>query len=291
MNIGFHVNSNRDIGMECAYSAALSVIKYGAVPVFRVTDEALFDGDTSGFVFEDFNKAGIDVMISIGGDGTFLAMISQWRHLDCDFVGINKGSIGFLTQIDTADVDDRIRDIISGSYNIIKRSQLLVEVYSKDNELRGREICFNDCSISRGEKLHITKLLLKIDGQVVERYYGDGLVISTATGSTAYSLAAGGPLLMPDMRDIIITSVCSHTLHNISYVIGENNKVEVIIEDFETAPVICPDGRDFIKPEPEDRVVISLYEKTVNTINFGQNRFFSDIRHKIIQRGSFYENG
>ena len=289
MNIGLYVKKNRDINYECALTTVKAIIANGATPVLRPSDKESFPAGVGGVLFEDFNNASLDVMISIGGDGTFLGMISEYRDLNVDFIGINKGSIGFLTRISVDDVEQSIKNIITGQYRTVSRSQLLVKVFNKDGVLKGSDICLNDVSICRGDKPHITRLQLTIDGQYVERFFGDGIVISTATGSTAYSLAAGGPLLMPNMRDIIITSVCSHTLPNISYVASPESTVEIFVESFENAPIICPDGHDFINLESEDKIVITLYEKTVKTIFFGEDSFYSDVRRKIIQRGSFYE--
>ena len=118
--------------------------------------------------------------------------------MDTEFIGINKGSIGFLTEINVEDLDCDIALLTSGKYLTQERTQLKVEVYGSDGRLKGSSVCLNDIMIVRGVKPHITRLELSIDGQKVEKFYGDGLVIATATGSSAYSLAAGGPLLYAD---------------------------------------------------------------------------------------------
>lgn len=290
MKIGLFVNTNRDKDYECASRAIGAILSCGAMPVLRPHDAVKFPRKVEGLLFDNFDKADLDVVISIGGDGTFLAMVSELRDINADFIGINKGSIGFLAQVNADDIDDSIKAIASRDYKTIARSRLLVQVYNKNGKLKGEDICLNDCAISRGAKLHVTKLLLRINGQNVERFFGDGLVIATATGSTAYSLSAGGPLVMPDMPDIIITSVCSNTFQDISYVVGPDSTIEVEVEAFETAPIICPDGRDFVTIEPEDRIVITRYDKTLNTILLGGDSFFNDVRRKLVRRGSFYEN-
>lgn len=290
MKIGLFVNTNRDKDYECARRAIGAIISCGATPVLRPHDAVKFPGRVEGLLFDDFTKAGLDVVISIGGDGTFLAMVSELRDTDADFIGINKGSIGFLAQVNDEDVEDSIKHIAAHDYKTIARTRLLVQVYNRKGVLKGEDICLNDCAISRGARLHVTKLLLRINGQNVERFFGDGLVVATATGSTAYSLSAGGPLVMPDQPNIIVTSVCSNTFQDISYVAGPDSKIEVDVEAFETAPIICPDGRDFVTIEPEDHIVITRYEKTLKTILIGEDRFFNDVRRKLVMRGSFYEN-
>ena len=289
MRIGLKVNTNRDEGYACAYKAAQAILDNGAVPVLKPEDKAGFP-ELAGVVFEDLRAAAPDVIISVGGDGTFLATVAEYGDTDSAFVGINKGSIGFLAQIEEQNLEECIKTIVSGDYRILNRNRLSVEVYNKDGVLKGTDMCLNDCSIGRGAKLHTVKLLLKVDGQVAERFIGDGLIISTATGSTAYNLAAGGPILMPDMRDMIITANCSHTFSSFSYVVSPESLVEIIVEPFETPPLICLDGRDFVDFEDNDRVVIKASGKPVKTISISPEGFFSVIRHKIIMKGSFYEN-
>ena len=144
--------------------------------------------------------------------------------------------------------------------------------------------------IVRGAKPHVTRLTLTIDGQKIEKFYGDGLIIATATGSSAYSLAAGGPLLMPEMKDIIVTPICSHTFNGLTYVTGPDSVVRVDLDNFESAPMICPDGREFVTLEPFDYIIIKRYSKVLKTATLKSDNFFSDVRKKIVQRGSFYEN-
>jgi len=290
MRIGLHVNTNRDNGYVCAFITAQAILKYGATPVLRNEDKGSFPDGLEGVEFANFFENTPDVIISIGGDGTFLYMVGTYGDTDAAFVGINKGSIGFLAQINVEKIDGCIKRIVDGDYQIIKRNRLNVQVFNKAGLLKGGDVCLNDCSIGRGAKLHIAKLILKVDGQIAEHFFGDGLIISTATGSTAYNLAAGGPILMPDMDDVIITANCSHTLHSFSYVVPSHSVVEIIVEPFETAPIICLDGRDLVDFEDNDRVVIKPHEKMLKTISFGDDNFFGVIRHKIIQKGSFYEN-
>ena len=127
-----------------------------------------------------------------------------------------------------------------------------------------------------------------------------GTAIATLSGAAATnatlaffgggSLAAGGPLLMPSMKDIIVTPVSSHTLYGLKYVAGPESEVRVVLDDFESAPIICPDGRDFVDLEPFDSITIRRHNKVLKTATLKRDNFFSDVRKKIVQRGSFYEN-
>ena len=289
MNYGIVSNGTRDAGYGTAIRAAEVILGSGNTPVFEKELEGKFDAP-EGSVFAVFDTLDIKTIISIGGDGTFLSVVTKYRELDTEFIGINKGSIGFLTEITEASLESDLGKLISGDYSTIERTQLKCEVWNNAGDFKGSAVCLNDILIVRGVKPHITKLELFIDGQRVEKFYGDGLIVSTATGSSAYSLAAGGPLLMPSMKDIIVTPVSSHTLYGLKYVAGPESVVRVVLDDFETAPIICPDGRDFVALEAFDSITIRRHDKVLKTATLKRDNFFSDVRKKIVQRGSFYEN-
>ncbi|SMC34397.1 NAD+ kinase [Oscillospiraceae bacterium] len=288
MRFGIHSNKTRDLGYEVAQELASVMLSHGHVPVFReyMQDTAL--GRMGGVEFGGF--ADCDIIFTIGGDGTFLGVISDYRELGVPFVGVNKGSIGFLTQISEDSMEDAITRITEGRYNIIERMQLSAELYDSQGNLKGHDVCLNDVAVLRGDKPHIVKLSLYIDHERVERFYGDGLVVATPTGSTAYTLAAGGPLLMPGMDNIIITPLCPHTLQSTSYVIGPDSEVEIRLGNFETIPIVTPDGHEFPTLSPYDVIRIRKHPSKVKTVDLGYTGFFQNVRRKIVARGSFYEN-
>ncbi len=292
MNYGICSNGSRDTGYVTAIKTAKILADLGATPVFEpgMDEECPKLKEIPGIVFADFTKTDLKAVISIGGDGTFLSKVAKYRELDTEFIGINLGSIGFLNEITLDDLEKDLSQLVSGSYDTIDRTQLQCEVFNKDGELKGSSVCLNDVIIVRGAKPHITTLVLSIDGQIIERFRGDGLVVSTATGSSAYSLSAGGPILMPNMKDIIVTPICSHTLNGYTYVATPESEIKISLEEIETAPLICPDGRDFIDLESYDSVVIRRYGKVLKTICLKKDSFFSNVRKKIVQRGYFYEN-
>lgn len=292
MNYGICSNGSRDTGYETAIKTAQILSGLGAVPVFEtgMDENCPKLKEIQGVVFADFPKTDLKAIISIGGDGTFLSKVAKYRELDTEFVGINLGSIGFLNEIMIESIEKDLAQLVSGDYDTIDRTQLICEVFDKDGKLKGTSVCLNDIIIVRGAKPHITTLVLSIDGQIIERFRGDGLVVSTATGSSAYSLSAGGPILMPNMKDIIVTPICSHTLNGYTYVATSESEIRISLEEIESAPLICPDGRDFVDLESYDYVVIRRYDKVLKTVCLKKDSFFSNVRKKIVQRGYFYEN-
>ncbi|MCR5328956.1 MAG: NAD(+)/NADH kinase [Saccharofermentans sp.] len=292
MNYGICSNGSRDTGYETAVKTAKILSSLGATPVFEpgMDQECPDLKNIPGVVFEDFSKIDIKTIISIGGDGTFLSKVAEYRDLNTEFIGINLGSIGFLNEIHNEDLEKDLAQLVSGNYDAIDRTQLKCDVFDQDGVLKGSSVCLNDIIIVRGAKPHITTLVLSIDGQIIERFRGDGLVVATATGSSAYSLSAGGPILMPNMQDIIVTPICSHTLNGYTYVATSESEIKISLEAIETAPLICPDGRDFVDLQSYDSIVIRRYDKVLKTVCLKKDSFFSNVRKKIVQRGYFYEN-
>ncbi|MBP5180864.1 MAG: NAD(+)/NADH kinase [Clostridiales bacterium] len=289
MRFGIHSNDTRDVGYKIAIRLSRFLLDKGCVPVF---EEELKDSVLSSITGVEFGSfKDVDIIVSIGGDGTFLYVISTFRKLDKPFIGINKGSIGFLTEVSEYNMDDAFERLIEGNYTTLNRMQLRVEHYDKNGNLKASDICLNDLSVLRGAKPHITRLTLYIDGERVEKFYGDGLVVATPTGSTAYTLAAGGPLLMPSMDNILITPLCPHTLQNMSYVIAPESVVEIHLGNFESVPIVCPDGREFENVEHYDVLKIRRHDYPCRTICLNMTGFFQNVRRKILARGSFYEDG
>jgi len=268
MKYGIVSNSNRDKDGAVAAKVSELIEKFGG--------EATFDIDSS-----------VDVIISIGGDGTFLSVIDKYRDFDCAFIGVNRGSVGFLTDINNLEQD--IKTLVTGDVKVIERSQLKIDVYSESGDLKGTDYCLNDVMVCRGSWPHVTNLDLFIDGEKIETFRGDGIVVATATGSTAYSLAAGGPILMPYMQDIIVTPVCSNTFYGYSYVTTKDSVIEIGVGKFETPPIITPDGRQFVELSPGDSIRVTGHDKTVKTLSVSGNNFFTDVKSKILRKGSFYE--
>ena len=289
MRFGIHSNDTRDLGYKTAITLSEFLVERNCTPVFECGLENTKLSSVEGVEFNSFDD--VDVIVSIGGDGTFLSVISDYRDLDKPFVGVNKGSIGFLTEVSDYNIEAAFERIIEGKYKIMERMQLKAELYDRYNKLKCEDVCLNDVSVLRGAQPHITKLSLYIDNERVEKFYGDGIVVAAPTGSTAYTLAAGGPLVMPNLDVILITPLCPHSLQSMSYVISSESEVEIQLGSFETVPLVCPDGRVVPNIEQGDVLKIRRYDKTVQTINLGMTGFFQNIKRKIVARGSFYEDG
>ena len=288
MNFGIISNKDKDKDYSFARHAAALIRERGSI----ATIDNGYDGTPLG---SDSNvtKAGYDkcdLLFSIGGDGSFLAAVHHHYAKDIPIIGINLGSIGFLTEIHPDQFEDALDRILAGQYTIENRIQLEVTVKDKDGHDKGGGVCLNDVVIARGYLLHLLTVDLLIDGDYVERLSGDGVILSTPTGSTAYSLAAGGPIIKPELTCFLVTPICPHTLHNRSYVVSEDSIVEIRMRDFHERPLLSVDGRNDIELEPLDSVFVRKSDYPMKIAKIGYSNFYQTIRQKIRARGSFYED-
>lgn len=163
------------------------------------------------------DQSQIKFLISMGGDGTILRLSHRYSHLDAAIVGINLGHLGFMADIPITDIYPSLKDLINGAYTIDRCLAL------EANHLRA----VNDIVIHRAQNYSLIELSLQIDDVYVNTFVADGLIIATPNGSTAYSLAAGGPILSPTLNAIVITPICPHTISNRPIVLTPDRKIEI----------------------------------------------------------------
>jgi NAD+ kinase len=174
-----------------------------------------------------------DVVVVLGGDGTMLSAVHRFPGVP--LLGLNLGSLGYLASVEEAHFEDAIRSLAAGRYKVSMRTALKV---------RGVD-ALNDVVVSRGVTGHAIRLDFSVDGERVTRFVADGLVIATPTGSTAYSLAAGGPVLMPASQSVVVTPVCPHALSSRPLVLKDSVRMAVSVEVREAGgePAVFADGR------------------------------------------------
>lgn len=289
MLLGIISNREKDPDYSFARYVAEKIVKRGSI---AVVDDFYRDtelGKDSNVIVDAYEKC--DLIFCLGGDGTFLSAVHDHFLKNVPIIGINLGSIGFLTEINPDQFEDALERIHNNDYRIENRMQLEVTVVSESGEEKGNGICLNDAVIARGFLLHVLTLDLFIDNDYVERLSGDGVILSTSTGSTAYALAAGGPIVKPDMNVMLVTPICPHTLHNRSYVVTEDSVVEIRIKKFSEKPILSMDGRNEINLDPLDRILVRKSKHSIKLAHIGYTNFYQTVRQKIRARGSFYEDG
>ncbi|MHB8961780.1 MAG: NAD(+)/NADH kinase [Saccharofermentanales bacterium] len=284
MRIGLIPNPDKDIGLQRTIEMASQISALGGISVLdRKYSDYLPDG-RQNIVFSDYGN--VDILICLGGDGTFLTAIHDTFKLHTPIIGVNMGSVGFLAEISPDRIEASIRQLFAGEYTTEKRMMLETVCRSSNGKIKGRSVSLNDLVISRGGISRILNLDLYIDGFLVEKLPGDGVIVSTPTGSTAYSLSAGGPIIQPDLEMLLITPLNPHTLHNRCYIAGSGSRIEIVVKDYPFNPLLTSDGIHVCMLEQSDRITVSKAKGHMHLIRLNPVNFYESLTTKIYSRGN-----
>lgn len=219
-----------------------------------------------------------DVLISLGGDGTMLASARAVGQNQTPILGINLGGVGFLTEINSNDLCNTLNKLKSGDYFIEKRMVLESEV---EGVGKLDQYALNDVVLDKGEVARLFLLHLYLQDEFICSYSADGLIISTPTGSTAYCLAAGGPIINPRMNAIIVSPICPHTLASRPIVFSENETLKVVVELSSRHAVLTIDGQVAFNLKSGSSVSVQKAKHWVNLVKFRDRSFYDILRTKL----------
>jgi len=229
--------------------------------------------ETGGFELKELCEK-VDFLVSIGGDGTLLSVVRNSFKFDKPILGIHMGTLGFLTDIVFEKLPTFLNDFSSNNYKIDNR--MLVECKVNDKTF----VAFNDIVISRKTVSSMIKIKAKIDGNSFNTYYGDGVIISTPTGSTAYNLSVGGPVVYPLTEAFIITPVAPHSLTQRPLVMPADIEIEFKITD-EQGAVLLIDGQDTYEVEDKTIIKVTIANKKAKLIHRTKRNFFEVLNEKL----------
>ena len=223
------------------------------------------------------NKA--DFLLSIGGDGTLLKAVTYVRESEIPIMGINTGRLGFISSISADQIDDAITDILKGNYKINERT--LLELSSDKNLFKEKNFALNEVAVSKKDTSSMIRIDAYVDDEFLNTYWADGLVVSTPTGSTGYSLSCGGPIIMPGTNNIIITPNAPHNLNVRPIVIDDNSVVKLKIEDRDQLALVSLDSRSRAF-DSETELIIKKANFKVRLVQPQNNSIIKTIRHKLM---------
>ncbi len=218
-----------------------------------------------------------DLIISLGGDGTLLAALQHALRLDVPMLGVNMGHLGFLTEIEPKDIDQAVPRLAVGDYTLDERMMLSV---------RGSDICaLNEVTVIRApSSRRILTLAVYVDGRLTQHFAGDGLIVATPTGSTGYSMSAGGAIVSPGVDLMLLTPVCAHTPHAKPIIVPASSRVEVVLqEDCEAA--LSLDGRYISLLKSGEHALIYRSQQSARFIRMGGEQFFERLKSKLLDWG------
>jgi NAD+ kinase len=221
----------------------------------------------------------IDFMIAIGGDGTFLEAFASFNLQKIPLLGINTGRLGFLTDISPEEIAHAVQSLISGNYRIEERSVLAVSLNPR-TEI-SLPYALNELTVHKRDTSSMIMVHAYIDGVFLTRYWADGLIVATPTGSTAYSMSVGGPIVTPDSQNLIISPIASHNLTVRPVIIPDHCEVMLKIESRDSKFLLSLDSRSYVF-EKTLEVRVKRSEKNVALVKLSNQSFYDTLRNKLM---------
>ena len=270
-------NKQKDINLEITEQIRHHISRLGAV--CNIYDQ--YDRDVSSIDIPE----GTQCILVIGGDGTILAAARMLVGSNIPLLGINLGTLGFLADVNLADLSKTLDLLLQDQYQVENRIMLTAEVY-KQGEKAATYIALNDFNINRFGASRVIGLKVGINGSVIDRYRADGVIVFTPTGSTGYNLSAGGPIINPTCKNFVITPICPHSLTARSIVLAKEDIVTVEVEQIRSnikeEAIISFDGREGLSLFPGDQVKIYKSQEVTPFIKATEVSFVQILKEKLL---------
>lgn len=221
-----------------------------------------------------------DLIIVLGGDGTLLSVARLVERPKVPILGVNLGGLGFITEIAIDELESILEKTLAGNFSVEKRMTLDVRVHGKRRKPKKFRV-LNDAVITKGARSRIIDLETYVGKEYLCTYRADGLIISTPTGSTAYSLAAGGPILYPSLGAVVLSPICPHTLTNRPIVVSSKSTIRVTLRSAGDAVILSPDGQQGVFLKDGDVVEARDYGVSVSLVKAPSRGYFEVLRNKL----------
>lgn len=219
-----------------------------------------------------------DIAIAIGGDGTTLNVAKMAAFYDKLTLGINAGRLGFMSGLEKNELH-LLKNLVTGEYEVEQRMLIKAQM---DDEIY---YCLNDAVVSRGDLARLIDASVYCEGRLVNYNRADGVIVSTPTGSTAYSLAAGGPIVSPDNSCFVVTPICPHSLVNRSFVFSADKELEIVVgNDKNNKAFLTVDGAKSVPVQKQSRITISKAEFSAKLIKLKPDNFYEILNKKLVER-------
>jgi NAD+ kinase len=218
----------------------------------------------------------IDFLISLGGDGTILRLLHSHKEITAPILGVNLGSLGFMADVPTTEIYQSLQELVDGNYTI--QSRVVVEGLTAKGE---SSFAVNDIVVHRASNSSLVDLAIHVDGDYLNTFSADGIIISTPSGSTAYSLAAGGPIISPEIDALVITPISPHTISNRPIVLMPRKEIQIQYLSPYDPVEITFDGWDKYKMSEGEMLSISRSERVFRLVCLPQHSYFSTLRTKL----------
>jgi NAD+ kinase len=282
VKVGLVVHAGRDASLHAAADAARTLVDLGVEVVATAgaaDDEPQVDGVVAAPAssFAD----GLDLVVSFGGDGTFLRAAHLCRDQGIPVLGVNLGRLGFLAEVELDDVGPALRAVADDRYQVEPRATLEVEVVGPDGRSLGTGWALNEVAVEKTERQRLLLMDVHVDGTLFAKVPADALIVATATGSTAYALSAGGPIVSPHLGGVLVVPVAPHSLFDRTYVAAPDETIRIdLLPDQASALVSC-DGREPVEAPPGAHVIARGGGRPVQLARVGVTDFPTLVRRKF----------
>jgi NAD+ kinase len=283
VKVGILANPDK-AGARRTLDALREVLSARGIGWVMETDTAVLAGEADGVDASEFGGR-VDVLAVLGGDGTMLHAVSKLGAFDKPVAGINIGNLGFLTTCTDRDLDAFGDALRSGRFTTSRRTLLEATVEHAGCEPR-TFLALNEVTLARGQTARLVSLEAWVSGELLNHYRADGLIVATPTGSTAYSLSAGGPLVSPCAAVFLITPICPHTMSQRSLVVADDSVISLCPQGGGDGPVLFTvDGRDCMTIGEGSRVEVRKAKASFDLLRLEGHSFYEALRQKLNWRG------
>lgn len=283
MIVEIHSNMTRKNAYEVTVAVYSELKKLGVTILMPNDLQQHFQGFDISFLDVDVASAMCDIIIAIGGDGTIIHSAHYAAEYNKPILGINAGRLGFLAGLEKQELS-MLSALIGGNYETESRMMLKVSHYEKDM-LISQNYCLNDCVIGRGVSLRLCEIEVRCDGRKINDYLADGIIVATPTGSTAYSLSSGGPVVDTAIESLILTPICTHSLFSRSMIFKPESKISICVKNPDVClPVFSCDGQIGIDMGLDSKIVIEKAERVTKIIRIKSDSFADIFSQKLMER-------
>ena len=285
MKIHIHTNMTRKHAYEVTANVYNELISLGADISMPIELEEFFRDFKVNFLDEGTAVSLCDIIIAIGGDGTIIHAAHFAAEYDKPILGINAGRLGFLAGLEKQELH-LLRNLLSGNYTTDKRMMLKVSHFTSDR-INGEYFCLNDCVIARGTSLRLCEISATYNKGRINNFIADGIIVATPTGSTAYSLSAGGPVVDTAIESLILTPICTHSLFTRSMIFESDSVIRLKVTNNDISlPVFSCDGNPGISLGEDDYLEITKAQRVTKLIKIKSDSFADIFSQKLIERYS-----
>jgi len=279
--VGLWGDLSRDEVAGPAEALAAHLENHGIASVTLTTSGDSSRDSDAGSALPDAAAADVDLIVAIGGDGTLLRAARSVATADVPLIGVNLGRLGFLTDVSREQIPEIIDAVLAGDY--IEEKRLMLEArFSRGGDAGNRMLALNDIAVKVGGSGHMQDFATWVDGVYVNTHGGDGLIVATATGSTAYALSCGGPIIHPKVDAFVVVPICPHTLSDRPLVIPTTSTIEIRIQPrFDDSAHVSCDGEDTGELGASDALSIRVADENVRLLHPRGYDYFQLLRSKL----------